>query len=89
MALLLDKPADFGATANYHIIDRLDYDKSIGDAGLTSIHLAGWVSREIRRQAFPAAQIRSIVKVDGPLISLEDAYNHVKTLPEWQQATDA
>lgn len=89
MALLLDKPADFGAIANYHIIDRVDYDKSAGPEGTTSIHLAGWVNQAVRQSSFPAAQIRSLIKVLGPLVSLEAAYNHVKTLPEWQGAVDA
>ena len=88
MALLIDKPAEFGAVANYHVIDRLDYDKSVGPNGTTAIHLAGWVNQAVRQQAFPAAQVRSIIKVDGPMVSLEAAYTHVKTLPEWQGAQD-
>ncbi|WP_374634068.1 hypothetical protein [Ferrovibrio sp.] len=88
MALLLDKPADFGAVANYHIIDRLDYDKSAGEGGSTAIHLAGWVNQQVREASFPVAQVRSIVRVAGPPVSLEAAYNYLKTLPEWSNAQD-
>lgn len=85
MALSIAKPADFGATANYHIIDGIRYDKAEDQ---TRISLAGWADKEVRLAYFPQAQVRFTISVVGPLVSLAEAYTIVKQTPEWANAED-
>lgn len=88
MALTCEKTLYNGDVVRYHRFAEFSLDSALGLASAT-LHSF----RNLEHRAIPVlplnAQVFSFAWSGNSATLAEEAYNYVKTLPEWADATDA
>jgi len=84
MALFLDKSTDFGVVATYHRIESVSFSKK--DQSVI-ILICSYLNQDVAATKKPVSMLP--IKLESNYsITSEQAYQHLKTLPEFEGAED-
>lgn len=87
MALALDKTLYNGVTTSYHRVTKISLDPDKRTAVATLDSFANSAHRALPVPSHNSVQVPFVWSGNASTV-LEEAYAHIKSLPEWQNAVD-